>query len=176
MTRLFVWAALAVALAACGDPAPPGAPGGADAPGDLDTAGAPPTAVLDAAALAAWLPPEVEGVSRLAVADSADAALGAEVTRASASYGPDVTLSVSDLGSADMVEMMGYGWGLDGRAGAEVDGHPAQVGGGVAGRPYAHRVLVARRFLVEAESPRAALAEAAVRAVDLDGLARAGRR
>ena len=171
MTRSFVWVALAVALAACG----PDAPGGADAPGDLDTADAPPAAVLDAAALAAWLPPEVEGSSRLAVADSADAALGAEVTRASASYGPDVTLSVSDLGSADMVEMMGYGWGLGGPAEAEVAGHPAQAGGGVAGRPHAHRVLVARRFLVEAESPRAALAEAAVRAVDLDGLARAGR-
>ena len=174
MTRLFVWVALAVALAACG----PDAPGGADAPGDLDAVDVPPAVVLDAAALAAWLPAEVAGSSRIAVADSADAALGAEVTRASAAYGPgpDVTLSVSDLGSADMVEMMGYGWGLDGPAEAEVAGHPAQAGGGVAGRPYAHRVLVARRFLVEAESPRAARAEAAVRAVDLDGLARAGRR
>ena len=166
---------LLLALAACG----PDAPGG---PADRAEADVSPP-VLDAAALSAWLPAEVEGRPRVAVADSTDAALGAEVARASATYGagpggagPAVALAVSDLGSADMAERMGYGWGLGGRAGSAVGGHPAQVGGGVAGRPYEHRALVAGRFLVEAESPDAALAEAAVRAVDLDGLAGAGRQ
>ena len=174
MTRLSLLA-LAAALAACVDPAPPDtAAGGADA---FAVADAPPADVLDAGALARWLPADVGGLVRSAVADSADAALGAEVTRASAAYGagPEVTVAVSDLGSADMAEMMGYGWGLDGPAPGAVGGHPAQAEGGVAGRPYRHRVLVARRFLVEAESAREALAEAAVRAVDLDGLAGAGR-
>ena len=174
MTRLLLVPALAV-LAGCGDPAPPVADGGAD--DDFATVDVPPADVVSAADLAGWLPAEVEGLGRVAVVDSADAALGAEVTRASASYGPgpDVTVAVADLGSADMAEMMGYGWGLGGRAEALVAGHPAQAEGGVAGRPYEHRVLVAERFLVEAESGREALAEAAVRAVDLDGLARAGR-
>ena len=174
MTRLLL-ALAAIVLAACGDPAPPDTAGGAD--GDFATVDVPPADVVSAADLAGWLPAEVEGLARLAVADSADAALGAEVTRASAAYGPGpgVTVAVSDLGSADMAEMMGYGWGLAGRAGTLVAGHPAQAEGGVAGRPYERRVLVAERFLVEAESDRDALAEAAVRAVDLDGLARAGR-
>ena len=174
MTRLLLVPAL-VAFAACGDPAPPDAAGGAD--GDVATVDVPPADVVSAADLAAWLPAEVEGLARVAVVDSADAALGAEVTRASAVYGPgpDVTVAVSDLGSADMAEMMGYGWGLAGRAGTVVAGYAAQAEGGVAGRPYEHRVLVAERFLVEAESDREALAEAAVRTVDLDGLARAGR-
>ena len=170
MTR-WTLLALSVALAACGADAPP-----ADAP-DFDTAEAPAAQVVAAGDLATRLPSEVAGRPRVAVVDSVDAALGAEVTRAVARYGegPEVTVSVADLGSAEMAEMMGYGWGLGGPAPAEVGGHPAQTGGGVAGRPYTHRVLVAGRFFVEARSDDAALAEAAVRAVDLDGLVGAGR-
>ena len=170
MTRFLVLA-LAGTLAACGPE------GGAEEPAAFDEAEAPPVDVLDAAALGEWLPDEVAGLARAAVVDSTDAALGAEVTRAVARYGPgpDVRLAVADLGSSDMAEMMGYGWGLGGRATEAIGAHPARSGGGVAGRPYTHRALVAGRFLVEAESPDAALAEAAVAAVDLDALARAGR-
>ena len=164
--------ALCLALAACGTDAAPDDAAPAAPPPGFDTAEAPVAEVVDASALTARLPAEVAGRPQAAVVDSVDAALGAEVSRAVARYGagPDVTVSVADLGSAAMAEMMGYGWGLDGSARAEVGGHPAQTGGGVAGRPYVHRVLVAGRFFVEARSADAALAEAAVRAVDLDGL------
>ena len=161
---------LVFALAACG----PG--GGAETPSELDAVDVPPAAVLDAAALGGWLPAEVAGLDRAGLVDSTDAALGAEVTRAVASYGAaDVRLAVADLGSADMAEMMGYGWGLGGRASESVGGHPAQASGGGAGRPHTYRALVAGRFLVEAVSADAALARTAVAAVDLDALARAGR-
>ncbi|MDT0632897.1 hypothetical protein RQM47_12410 [Rubrivirga sp. S365] len=173
MPRPTLVATLALALAACGDPAAPGgaAPSSSAAGGAVGVE-APP--VLDASALGAWLPASVGMQPRQAVRDTADAALGAEISRASATYGPDLSLSVTDLGTADMAEMMGYGWALGGPPPLDVDGHPAQASGGV-GRPHTVRVLAGRRFLVEAESPDAAAAEAAARAVDLDGLARAGR-
>lgn len=158
MTRPLVAALVAVALAACGgeDPAAPD-PAPAPAP------------VLSAEALQERLPPAVGPLRREAVATDAQEALGVEVASATARYaapsGDGVRLTLTDLGTVEMVERMGYGWGLDGAAAADrLDGHPAEVEAGAV------RVLVAQRFLVEAEGD---LAEAAVRAVDLGALAAA---
>ena len=160
-------AALAAAygLAACGG-------GGADAPPPVPAA----PAVVAGDALRARLPARVGALDRAEVTTEVQGALGAEVSRATARYGspdgPAVVLTLTDLATAEMVERMGYGWGLGAAPGADrLDGRPAQTEEGPTGASV--RVLVAERFLVEAEGPDRDLAEAAVRAVDLGALAAA---
>lgn len=163
MTRLALLASLVTALSACADdPAPaPAEPG-------------PAPAVLSAETLEDRLPPSVGPLDREATATDAQKALGAEVVSATARYsspeGGAVNLTITDLGTAEMVEMMGYGWGLAGATPPDRLGdYPAEVGAGGV------RVLVAERFLVEAEGS-VDWAEDAVEAVDLDALAEAAGR
>lgn len=141
-----------------------------------DAPTAAPVEVLAPGELAARLPAAVGGLARADVDTSAQSALGAEVAEASARYGDGAaSVTLTDLGTAEMVEMMGYGWGLGGGA-EQVDGHPARVEAGVGGAATV-RVVVGERFVVEAAAEGGRdVAEAAVRGVDLAGLAAAAGR
>lgn len=111
-----------------------------------------------------------------------DGALGYQVARATARYtvnidrpGPAVVLNVLDLGTSEMAENMGYGWGT-GADTTDVDsfeGFPAQIEANERRRTNEVRVLVADRFLIEAlgEGADMDLVREAARSLDLAGLA-----
>ena len=139
-----------------------------DAP-SVEAGVAPPVpAPPDATPLAERLPMELDGRPRQSLDVSVDGALGAEVTRVEADYG-EITLAVSDFGTAEMTEMMGHGWGLT--AGAETfQGYPVQRDS--AGRSYTVRVRVGGHHMAEATAGTRRDAEAALTSLDLAGLAR----
>ena len=156
MRTLSLALAAALALTACGDADAPGAPGSAEVP--------PTPPSTRPTALAARLPETVDGRPRQSLDTTTDQALGAEVSRVSADYGP-VSLTLTDFGTAEMAEMMGHGWGA--AAGAET----------LAGRPVQRdrltstvRVMVGGRYLAEAEAETVDQAESALAEVSLDGL------
>ncbi|MEM1118186.1 MAG: hypothetical protein AAF845_07250 [Bacteroidota bacterium] len=174
MSRLSLALTAALALAACQD---------ADAPEALP---APPTpeaaTVIDGEVLLERFPEAIGPYPLAASSAEIDGALGFEVARATARYtvdinvlGPAVVINVLDLGSAEMAENMGYGWGLaPDTAGTEAfDGYPAQRESGNRTRTEKLRVLVGQRFLVEVTGEGAAYdrVEEATRALDLDDLA-----
>lgn len=146
---------LVLGLAACNaaDETPPAAP--------------PPTPPeVEAVALGDMLPDALLGQDRLSLGLSRDGALGAEVERAHAQYG-EIDVAVTDFGSAEMTEMMGYAWAL--APGAErIQGHP-----GVwkrAARSASVRIVVGGRFLVEVTAPSESDALAGLQALDLTAL------
>ena len=146
-------------VAGCGpDAAPPGTPEATAPP-------APPS--TSPGALAERLPPSVDGRERQSLEQTADAALGAEVTHISAGYGDPVavTLEITDFGTAEMTRMMGHGWALAPDA-DRLGGRPVQRDTAAA----AVRVLAGDRYLVEATAPALDAAEAALQTVTLDGL------
>lgn len=159
----------AVAVAACQD---------ADAPDVGETP--PPVRVVSGAVLLGTLPEAVGPFARETSDTGRDGALGVQVARATTRYvsgesGPAVVLTVLDVGSAEMAENMGYGWGT----GADTvdmetfDGFPVRVVSDPARDAEEVRLLVADRFLVEAvgEGADRAAVEAAAHAVDLTRLA-----
>ena len=141
-------------LAGCGaEPAPPPTPP------------APPA--VEPVALAEALPPTLLGRDRQSLDTSAEAALGAEVTEATAEYG-EVTVSLTDFQTAEMTEMMGY---------AELAASPEQYLGHPVRREQAAgrattSVLVGGRALVEVTAGSRADADAALAALDLAALRR----
>jgi hypothetical protein len=144
--------------------------GPADDPAPVETGVAPPVPAPPAPspdALAEHLPASLDGHDRVVLDQSSDSALGAEVVRASATYGGGTTLSIADFQTAEMTEKMGYDWGL--APGAEtLDGLP--VHRGTDGDDATVLVLVDGRLLVEATAPTQEAAQAALRSVDLAGL------
>ena len=147
-----------LALSACAsDPAP-----GADASGADASAAAPePIALADA------LPETLLGRERQSLDTDADAALGAEVSEATARYG-EITVALTDFQTAEMAQMMGYA-GLA----AETErylGHPVQRT--EAASSAAAEVLIDGRVLVEVTAGSAAAADSALAALDLAPLQR----
>lgn len=117
--------------------------------------------------LADLLPAAVAGHARTSLDRTVDAALDAEVVRVAADYGPAGTLTVTDFGTPEMTEMMGYGWGLAG--GGETFGrYAAQTDTLGAGATV--RVVADGRYVVEATAPTLDGARAAAREVGLPGL------
>ena len=112
--------------------------------------------------LAERLPQTVDGHDRQSLDVSTDGALGAQVTRATATYGdpPTVTLALTDFGTIEMAEMMGHGWalapGVD-----QLDGMPVQRDSSAS----TVRLLTDGRTLAEATAPTLAEAERALHAV-----------
>ena len=155
-------------LPACADDAPTGEP-------------APAAEALTELQLLDRLPTTVSGLRRGATSTETDGALGVQVVRASANYvGPDrdtfLGLNLMDLGSAEMAQNMGYGWGLGADPDTLIGGHPARAEQRGARRVV--QVLVGERFLIEAASSGVPAAEvdAAAQAPDLAGLARIAAR
>lgn len=113
---------------------------------------------------------------RVDVEGEVQRALGAEVAGVTARYGADagdgLVLALTDLATAEMAEMMGYGWGLGAAAGVDrIDGFPARVDDGPG--EVTVRVLVADRFLIESVASGGGLdaARAGVQSLDLPALA-----
>ena len=158
--RFSLLLALLLAATGCG----PGADTPAPAADGAPVPPAPPATTPTA--LAEWLPASFEGQDRQSLEQTADAALGAEVTSVSAGYGqpPAVTLTVTDFGTAEMTRMMGHGWAL--APGADrLGGRPLQRDSAAA----TVRTLVSDRYLVEATAPTVAQAERALQSVRVDG-------
>lgn len=129
------------------------------------------------------LPEAVGELTQTEVEGEVQSALGAEVAGAMARYAGDsgdrLALAVTDFGSAEMAEMMGYGWGLGAADGVErIDGHPAAVDAGPTAGEATIRVLVGERFLIEsvAEGGGVDAARAGVQSLDLAALAALGGR
>ena len=160
-------------LAACQD---------ADSPEPTPASAAPSTEVLAGETLLERFPEEVGPYPLGASSTDLDGALGFQVSRATARYtmdvdqpGPAVSIDVLDLGTAEMVQNMGFGWGTEAdTTGVEnFDGHPAQIEASERTRSTKIRALVGERFLVEVTGEGVARehVEEATRALDLDGLA-----
>ena len=170
---------LAFALAACGDAdAPPTDVPPADGPSEASAT----VEVMDPEFLLARFPEAVGPHPLARSSTNVDGALGYQVSRATARYtvnidrlGPNVILNVLDVGTADMAENMGYGWGTgaDTTGVTEFEGFPARIVSDPRQRKEEVRVLVARRFLVESlgEGVDADLVREAARSLDLPGLA-----
>lgn len=167
---------LALFLVACQDEAPP-----PDDPAPT-SASAATTDVIPGETLLERFPEAVGPYPRGASSTDLDGALGYQVSRATARYtadidrpGPAVVVNLLDLGTAEMAENMGYGWGTAAdTTGAETfDGYPAQVEASERTRTVQVRILVGERFLVEVRGEAIARdrVDEAVRALDLDGLA-----
>ena len=149
---------------------------------DTPTADADPAPeVLTEMQLLDRLPTAISGLRRGATTTETDGALGVQVVRASANYvGPDrdtfVGLNLMDLGSAEMAQNMGYGWGLTAAPDTLIGGHPARAE--QSGGRRVVQILVGGRFLIEAASNGVPAAEvdAAAQSPDLAGLARIAAR
>ncbi len=150
--RLFAFLMVLLAVPACA-PAEDSAPAGA-----APSVPAPPR--TSTGALAERLPPSVDGLGRQSLDVTTDGALGAEVTRATATYGDPavVTLSLTDFGTIEMAEMMGHGWAL--APGVDrLDGRPVQRDSSAS----TVRLLTDGRTLAEATAATLTEAERALR-------------
>lgn len=119
----------------------------------------PPSAPAPGHAAPDVLPERLGEAARQSLEVSRDAALGAEVTVARARYGA-VRLAVTDFGTREMIERMGYGWSLS---------QPADPAWGapVQRDTWADSAtvrLVEGTRLVEATAPTPEAAESAMRA------------
>lgn len=167
--------ALALLLVACQDEAPP--------PEDPAATASPSTTdVIPGETLLERFPEAVGPYPLGASSTDLDGALGYQVSRATARYtadidrpGPAVVVNLLDLGTAEMAENMGFGWGTAAdTTGAETyDGYPARVEASDRTRTVQVRLLVAHRFLVEVRGEAVARdrVDEAIRSLDLDGLA-----
>ena len=155
-----------------------------DDAGDAEAA-APGSGVLSDDALAAWLPDEVGELPLASTVGETEGALGAEISRATGLYTLDlerpsaqIVINLVDFGSADMVERMGFGWGLAGNSSeGSFDGFPSDAAAVTYEGSKRRRIITGERFLVEVKGefvPDEALEEA-IRMVDPAALADAGR-
>lgn len=144
-------AILTLVLAACGP--------GQEPP----TTPSPPAPSAPSIGMGELLPLRLLGRDRESLDVQRDSALGAQIETASARY-DDVTVTVTDFGSAEMAEMMGHGWANLPTA-ERIAGQPGQresLGGAAS-----VRVLIGQRVLVEAAAATDARASEAMDALDL---------
>lgn len=151
----------------------------------------PPAEPVDFRVLRDRLPGAVAGLERADVQGARQGAMGFTISEATATYEgaagedgtPSLALKVQDLGGAQMALMMGLAWTLaevdrETSTGFErtvrLDGHPAYEEFDSATRTGKVQVLVADRFLVEAQGRLVEIdaLRQAVRSVDLAALAR----
>ncbi|MFN3598089.1 MAG: hypothetical protein ACK41D_12575 [Rubricoccaceae bacterium] len=149
----------------------------------------PPAEPVDFRVLRDRLPGAVAGLERTDVQGARQGAMGFTVSEATATYaGPDgddgpptLVLKIQDLGGAQMALMMGLAWTMaevdrETSTGFErtmrLDGHPGYEEHDAAARTGKVQVLVADRFLVEAQGRllESDALRAAVRSVNLAAL------
>ena len=132
---------------------------------DIPSPPAPPA--IEPIALADVLPPTLLGRDRQSLDTSAQAALGAEVTTATARY-REITVTLTDFQTAEMTEMMGYA----GLAASEERylGHPVRREQAASSSTTA--LLMDGRALVEVTAGSQADADSALAALDLAALRR----
>lgn len=146
----------------------------------------PPAEPVNFRVLRDLLPAEVEGIAQAEAEGSTDGAMGFSISQARAEYpgddGARLTVAIMDYGALPSMGMMGLGWTMttiDRESGSTYE-RTVTFGGERGYREYdadARRgqfsLSVADRFVVQVEGQDVddAMLEAALRAVDLDGLA-----
>ena len=138
---------------------------GAETAPEPPTPPAPPP--VEPVELAEALPASLLGRDRQSLDASAQAALGAEVTKAAAEYG-EVTVALTDFQTLEMARMMGYA----GLAASDERylGHPVERS--QAANSAATSLLIGDRVLVEVTAGSSEEADAALAELDLAALRR----